>query len=75
MKTTYVKLEDLLSLLSADLKNTNDAKAQLIGDDISAQSGRAACDILAQHTAVLTMTVMGCLKTYEFDDERKDNRK
>lgn len=75
MKTNYVKLDDVLALLSADLKNTNDSKAQLIGDDINAQSGRAACDILAQHTSVLTMTVMGCLKTYEFDDERKDNRK
>lgn len=71
MKTTYVKLEDLLNLLSADLKNTNDSKAQLTGDDISAKSGRAACDILAQHTSVLTMTVMSRLKTYEFDDGRK----
>lgn len=71
MKTTYVKLEDLLGLLSADLKNTNDSKAQLIGDDISTKSGRAACDILAQHTSVLTMTVMSRLKTYEFDDGRK----
>lgn len=71
MKTTYVKLEDLLTMLSADLKNTNDSKAQLIGDDISAKSGRAACDILAQHTSVLTMTVMSRLKTYEFDDGRK----
>lgn len=68
MKTTYVKLEDLLTMLSADLKNTNDSKAQLIGDDISAKSGRAACDILAQHTSVLTMAVMNHLKTYEFDD-------
>ena len=71
MKTTYVKLEDLLTMLSADLKNTNDSKAQLIGDDISAKSGRAACDILAQHTSVLTMTVMSRLKTYEFDDGKK----
>lgn len=71
MKTKYVKLEDLLALLSADLKNTNDSKAQLTGDDISAKSGRAACDILAQHTSVLTMTVMSRLKTYEFDDGRK----
>lgn len=68
MKTTYVKLEDLLTMLSADLKNTNDSKAQLIGDDLAAKSGRAACDILAQHTAVLTMAVMNRLKTYEFDD-------
>lgn len=68
MKTKYVKLEDLLAMLSADLKNTNDSKAQLTGDDISAKSGRAACDILAQHTAALTMTVMNHLKTYEFDD-------
>lgn len=68
MKTAYVKLEDLLAMFSADLKNTNDSKAQLIGDDISAKSGRAACDILAQHTSVLTMTVMNHLKTYEFDD-------
>ena len=71
MKTTYVKLEDLLTMLSTDLKNTNDSKAQLIGDDISAKSGRAACDILAQHTAVLTMAVMNRLKTYEFDDLSK----
>ena len=71
MKTAYVKLEDLLALLRLDLKNTNDAKAQVIGDDISAKSGRAACDILAQHTSVLTMTVMSRLKTYEFDDGRK----
>lgn len=71
MKTTYVKLEDLLTMLSADLKNTNDSKAQLTGDDISAKSGRAACDILAQHTSVLMMTVMSRLKTYEFDDGRK----
>lgn len=71
MKTTYVKLEDLLTMLSADLKNTNDSKAQLIGDDLAAKSGRAACDILAQHTAVLTMAVMNRLKTYEFDDLRK----
>lgn len=68
MKTTYVKLEDLLTMLSADLKNTNDSKAQLIGDDISSKSGRAACDILAQHTSVLTMNVMNHLKTYEFYD-------
>ena len=71
MKTAYVKLEDLLALLRLDLKNTNDAKAQVMGDDISAKSGRAACDILAQHTSVLTMTVMSRLKTYEFDDGRK----
>lgn len=71
MKTTYVKLEDLLTMLSADLKNTNDSKAQLTGNDISAKSGRAACDILAQHTSVLMMTVMSRLKTYEFDDGRK----
>lgn len=71
MKTIYVKLEDVLALLGADLKNTNDSKAQLTGDDISAKSGRAACDILAQHTSVLTMTVMSRLKTYEFDDGRK----
>ena len=71
MKTIYVKLEDVLALLGADLKNTNDSKAQLTGDDISAKSGRAACDILAQHTSVLTMTVMNRLKTYEFDDGRK----
>lgn len=71
MKATYVKLEDLLTMLSADLKNTNDSKAQLIGDDLTAKSGRAACDILAQHTSVLTMTVMNRLKIYEFDD-RKD---
>lgn len=68
MKTTYVKLEDLLTMLSTDLKNTNDSKAQLIGDDLAAKSGRAACDILAQHTAVLTMAVMSRLKIYEFDD-------
>lgn len=68
MKTTYVKLEDLLTMLSTDLKNTNDSKAQLIGDDLAAKSGRAACDILAQHTAVFMMTVMNHLKTYEFDD-------
>lgn len=67
MKTTYVKLEDLLTMLGADLKNTNDSKAQLIGDDLASKSGRAACDILAQHTAVLTMVVMNRLKTYEFD--------
>lgn len=71
MKTTYVKLEDLLTLLSADLQNTNDSKAQVIGDDISAKYGRAACDILAKHTSVLTMTVMSRLKTYEFDDGKK----
>lgn len=71
MKTEYVKLEDLLAMFNADLKNTTDSKAQLTGDDISAQSGRAACDIIAQHTAVLTMTVMGCLKTYEFDDGKE----
>lgn len=71
MKTTYVKLEDLLTMLSADLKNTNDSKAELIGDDLAAKSGRAACDILAQHTAVLTMAVMNRLKTYEFDDLSK----
>lgn len=70
MKTAYVKLEDLLALLSADLQNTNDSKAKLVGDDISAQSGRAACDILARHTSVLTMAVMSYLKTYEFDDEK-----
>lgn len=68
MKTTYVKLEDLLTMLSADLKNTNDSKAQLIGDDLAAKSGRAACDILSQHTSVFMMTVMNHLKTYEFDD-------
>ena len=72
MKTTYVKLEDLLTMLNTDLKNTNDSKAQLIGDDLAAKSGRAACDILSQHTAVLTMAVMNRLKTYEFDDGRSD---
>lgn len=71
MKTKYVKLEDLLTMLSADLKNTNDSKAKLIGDDIAAESGRAACDILAQHTAVFTMTVMNHLKIYEFEDGKK----
>lgn len=68
MKNTYVKLEDVLALLSADLKNTNDAKAEIKGDDINAQSIRAVGNILAQHTSVLTMTVMSLLKTYEFDD-------
>lgn len=71
MKTKYVKLEDLLTMLSADLKNTNDSKAQFIGNDIAAKLGRAACDILAQHTAIFMITVMNHMKTYEFDD-RKD---
>lgn len=75
MKTAYVKLEDLLAMLSADLKNTNDSKAKLIGDDLAAKSGRAACDILAQHTSVLTMTVMSHLKTYEFDDDKNEREK
>ena len=71
MKTKYVKFEDVLALLSADLKNTNDAKSKIEGDDINARSRKVACDILAQHTSVLTMTVMNRLKIYEFDD-RKD---
>ena len=71
MKIKYVKLEDLLGLLNADLKNTNDSKAQVIGDDISAKYRRAACDVLAKHTSVLTMTVMSRLKTYEFDDGKR----
>ena len=75
MKTKYVKLEDLLGLLSADLKNTNDSKAQVIGDDISAKSRRAACDILAYHTSVLTMTVTNHLKAYEFDDDKNEREK
>ena len=70
-ETAYVKLEDLLAMLSADLKNTNDSKAQLTGDDISAKSGRAACDILAKHTSVLLMTALNHLKTYEFEDGKK----
>lgn len=75
MKTAYVKLEDLLALLSLDLKNINDAKAQVIGDDISAKSRRAAGEILAHHTSVLTMTVMNHLKTYEFDDDKNEREK
>lgn len=75
MKTAYVKLEDLLALLSLDLKNINDMKAQVIGDDISAESKRVACDILARHTSVLTMTVVNHLKTYEFDDDKNEREK
>lgn len=75
MKTAYVKLEDLLALLSIDLKNINYTKAQVIGDDISAKSERAACDILAHHTSVLTMTIVNYLKTYEFDDDKNEREK
>ena len=70
MKTIYVKLNDVLALLSADLKNVNDYKAQLTGDDISAKSGRTACNILAQHTSALMINLLGCLETYEFGDEK-----
>lgn len=75
MKTAYVKLEDLLALLSFDLKNNNDMKAQVIGDDISAESKRVVGDILARHTSVLTMTVVNHLKTYEFDDDKNEREK
>lgn len=70
MKTAYVKLEDLLTMLSADLKNINDEKAEIKGDDINAQVRQTICDILAQHSSVLTMTVMNHLKTYEFENEK-----
>lgn len=71
MKEKYVKLSDVIAMLSSDIKNTNDAKSKIEGNDISAQSRKAACDILAKHTSVLTMTMMSRLKTYEFDDGRK----
>ena len=68
MKVKYVKLGDVIAMLSSDLKNTNDAKSKIEGNDICAQSGKAACDILAKHTSVLLMTAMNQLKTYDFDD-------
>lgn len=71
MKEKYVKLNDIIAMLNSDLKNTNDAKSKIEGNDISAQSGRAACDILAKHTSVLLMTALNHLKTYEFEDGKK----
>lgn len=71
MKEKYVKLSDIIAMLSSDLKNMNDAKSKIEGTDISAQSGKAACDILAKHTSVLLMTALNHLKTYEFEDGKK----
>lgn len=71
MKVKYVKLGDVIAMLSSDLKNMNDAKSKIEGNDISAQSGKAACDILAKHTSVLLMTALNHLKTYEFEDRKK----
>lgn len=75
MKSKYIKLDDVIKMLDADLKNTNDSKAQLTGDNISATCGRAACDILAKHTAVLTMAILERLKIYEFDDDKNEREK
>lgn len=71
MKEKYVKLNDIIAMLNSDLKNTNDAKSKIEGNDISAQSGKVACDILAKHTSVLLMTALNHLKTYEFEDGKK----
>lgn len=71
MKEKYVKLSDVIAMLSSDIKNTNDAKSKIEENDISARSRKAACDILAKHTSVLLMTVLNHLKTYEFEDGKK----
>ena len=71
MKEKYVKLSDVIAMLSSDIKNTNDAKSKNEGNDISAQSRKAACDILAKHTSVLLMTALNHLKIYEFEDGKK----
>ena len=71
MKEKYVKLSDVIAMLSSNIKNTNDVKSKIEGNDISAQSGKAACDILAKHTSVLLMTALNHLKTYEFEDGKK----
>ena len=71
MKEKYVKLSDVIAMLRSDIKNTNDAKAEITGDDINAKSRKAACDILAKHTLVLLMTALNHLKTYEFEDGKK----
>ena len=71
MKEKYVKLSDVIAMLSSDIKNTKDAKSKIEGNDISAQSRKAACDILAKHTSVLLMTALNHLKIYEFEDGKK----
>lgn len=71
MKEKYVKLSDVIAMLSSDIKNTNDAKSKIERNDISAQSRKAACDILAKHTSVLLMTALNHLKIYEFEDGKK----
>lgn len=71
MKEKYVKLGDVIAMLSSDLKNMNDTKSKIEGNDISAQSRKAACDILAKHTSVLLMTALNHLKIYEFEDGKK----
>lgn len=71
MKEKYVKLNDIIAMLNSDLKNTNDAKSKIEGNDISAQSRKAVGDILAKHTSVLLMTTLNHLKTYEFEDGKK----
>ena len=71
MKEKYVKLSDVIAMLSSDIKNTNDAKSEIEGNDINAQSRKAACDILAKHASVLLMTALNHLKTYEFEDGKK----
>ena len=71
MKEKYVKLSDVIAMLSSDIENTSDAKSEIEGNDISAQIRKAACDILAKHTSVLLMTALNHLKTYEFEDGKK----
>lgn len=71
MKEKYVKLNDIIAMLNSDLKNTNDAKSKIEGNDISAQSRKVVGDILARHTSVLLMTTLNHLKTYEFEDGKK----
>ena len=71
MKEKYVKLSDVIAMFSSDIKNTNDDKSKIEGNDISAQTRKAACDILAKHTSVLLMTALNHLKTYEFEDGKK----
>ena len=71
MKEKYVKLSDVIAMLSSDIKNTTDAKSEIEGNDISAQIEKATCDILAKHTSVLLTTALNHLKIYEFEDGKK----
>lgn len=65
-KEEYVKLDDVMALLMADINHLDADKKNIVGNGTIAQIQRTMADALRKHSSSMLDNVMNHLRRYEF---------